>query len=142
MFFTSCFSNGKEKTIPVKVTIDCLSAVEYYNELSDAKRKVMPSEGVFISGYETMLEENSTCYTALLQVCDELGLHIEHTGIPGTEYIKGLGNLYEFDLGGESGWLYSVNGEKPAVGANGVKLESEDDLRWFYSVKNDDEANN
>lgn len=142
MTATACYSNAGEKTMPVKVTIECLSAVGCYGELSEAKRRVMPSDGIFVSDYEIMLEEDATCYEALLQVCDEFGLHIDHISLPGTEYIKGLGNLYEFDLGAESGWLYSVNGEKPGTGANNVKLKNGDSMRWFYSVTNEEEKEN
>lgn len=28
-------------------------------------------------------------------------------------YIEGIGNLYEFDCGNLSGWMYSVNGVWP-----------------------------
>lgn len=137
IFFSAC-SSGEEKTMPVTVTIECTSAVEFYSEFSEAKRNIMPSDGVFVSDYEILLAENATCIDALLEICDETGLHIDRTGFYGTEYIKGLGNLYEFDLGGESGWLYSVNGEEPAVGAGRYELKSGDSLRWFYSVKNEE----
>ena len=30
-------------------------------------------------------------------------------------YVEGIGNLYEFDCGSESGWMYKVNGWFPQL---------------------------
>ena len=33
-------------------------------------------------------------------------------------YVEGINQLYEFDCGKNSGWMYSVNGEYPNYGAS------------------------
>ncbi len=45
--------------------------------------------------------------------------------------VKGF--LSEFDGGNQSGWMYSVNGHFPGVGASGWSLNNKDVLRWQYS---------
>ena len=35
--------------------------------------------------------------------------------LTGGAYIEGIGNLYEFDCGSVSGWMYRVNGEFPKI---------------------------
>ncbi len=40
-------------------------------------------------------------------------------------YVEGIGNLYEFDCGKESGWMYKVNGRFPNYGCSSYTPE-----RW------------
>ncbi len=44
------------------------------------------------------------------------------------------GNLYEFDAGELSGWLYSVNGWFPNYGSSRYQLKSGDTICWVYSI--------
>ena len=44
--------------------------------------------------------------------------------LPG--YIEGINNLYEFDCGEQSGWMYSVNGWFPNYGCSRYQLKDGD----------------
>ena len=48
-------------------------------------------------------------------------------------YISGINNLDEFDCGGESGWLYYVNGKKPNVSCDSTKLKDGDKVVFSYT---------
>ncbi len=37
-------------------------------------------------------------------------------------YVEGIGNLYEFDCGSESGWMCKVNGWFPNYGCSSYTL--------------------
>ena len=50
-----------------------------------------------------------------------------------TAYIEGIANLYEFDCGELSGWMYRVNGEFPNVGCSLYKLKDGDTVEWVYT---------
>ena len=50
-------------------------------------------------------------------------------------YIEGLANIYEFDCGELSGWLYKVNGEFPTFGASDCTLSDGDVIEWIYSCE-------
>jgi len=48
-------------------------------------------------------------------------------------YIEGIGNLYEFDCGPESGWMYKVNGWFPNFGCSSYPLSDGDNIVWCYT---------
>ena len=60
---------------------------------------------------------------------------MEYTETPiyGGAYIEGIGNLYEFDTGELSGWMYEVNGWFPNYSCSGYQLENGDTVRWVYT---------
>lgn len=58
---------------------------------------------------------------------------MEYTGSGATAYVQGIDNLYEFDKGSGSGWMYSVNGKFPNRSAGIWPLSPGDDIRWLYT---------
>lgn len=48
-------------------------------------------------------------------------------------YISEIDGQGEFDKGPGSGWMFSVNGKYPNVGANIVKLKPGDSISWLYT---------
>ena len=48
-------------------------------------------------------------------------------------YIEGIANLYEFDCGPLSGWMYAVNGAFPNYGCGTCKVKSGDRIQWIYT---------
>ena len=48
-------------------------------------------------------------------------------------YIEGINNLYEFDCGSESGWMYKVNGWFPNYGCSAYPLKDGDVIVWCYT---------
>ena len=49
-------------------------------------------------------------------------------------YIAGINNIYEFDAGKNSGWMYKVNGVLPNYGVGSYKLKDGDSILLFYTV--------
>ena len=89
----------------------------------------MPSDGVILSATEVELDDGDTVYDVLYDVCKSNKIHMEQSG----GYIEGIANLYEFDCGSESGWMYSVNGDFPNVGCKQYDVESGDVIAWVYT---------
>ena len=48
-------------------------------------------------------------------------------------YVEGINNLYEFDVGSLSGWMYSVNGWFPNYGCSRYALQNGDVVNWVYT---------
>ena len=48
-------------------------------------------------------------------------------------YIEGIHNLYEFDCGDLSGWMYKVNGWFPNYGCSRYQLKQGDVIEWVYT---------
>ena len=51
----------------------------------------------------------------------------------GSYYVRGIAHLYEMDAGDNSGWLYSVNGKRPELGASGFLVSEGDAVLWRYT---------
>ena len=51
----------------------------------------------------------------------------------GTAYVEGIGNLYEFDCGEGSGWMYRVNGNYPNFGCSRYILQDGDTVEFRYT---------
>ncbi|GIP39394.1 hypothetical protein J31TS4_26740 [Paenibacillus sp. J31TS4] len=61
-------------------------------------------------------------------------IQLETRGAGGAAYVEGIANLYEFDRGGKSGWMYRVNGEFPKKSAGGYQLKEGDRVEWLYTL--------
>ena len=48
-------------------------------------------------------------------------------------YIEGINNLYEFDCGELSGWMYSVNDWYPNYGCSCYTVQPGDVICWVYT---------
>lgn len=48
-------------------------------------------------------------------------------------YIEGIGNLYEFDCGENSGWMYKVNDWFPNYGMSRYVLKNGDTVSLIYT---------
>ena len=48
-------------------------------------------------------------------------------------YVEGINNLYEFDCGEQSGWMYAVNGWYPNYGCSAYTLSDGDVIGWAYT---------
>ena len=57
----------------------------------------------------------------------------DNTPIYNSAYIEGIANLYEFDCGELSGWMYKVNGWFPNYGCSRYRLTEGDVVEWVYT---------
>ena len=56
-----------------------------------------------------------------------------NTPVYNSAYIEGISNLYEFDCGERSGWMYKVNGWFPNYGCSRYELKNGDKIEWVYT---------
>ena len=91
---------------------------------------------MYFSGKLT-IRKDETVYDALKEICEkhEILLDSRYTPLYDTYYVSGIGNLYEFDCGSESGWKYSVNGELPGVGCSKYTICDGDLVVFFYDYE-------
>lgn len=80
------------------------------------------------------LAKNTSVYGALKTLAAQKGVSISTSGFGASTYVRGIGGLKEFDYGGNSGWLYMVNGIKPSYGAYSYKLNDGDTVKWYYTT--------
>lgn len=126
----------KSKKLSCKLTISCKTALDS-SELQDSKRKVLPANGVLYGTKEVEFQKGDSVYDVLRRETKKSGIHMESVKSPGynTQYIKGIGNLYEFDCGDLSGWMYKVNGAFPNYGCSGYTVKNGDDIQFLYSCE-------
>lgn len=50
--------------------------------------------------------------------------------------MQAINGLAEFDYGGQSGWIYSVNDTFPGISCASQMLKSGDSVKWIYTLTN------
>ena len=117
------------------VSISCATILENMEKLDPEKTELVPEDGCLLPETKVALQEGDSVFDLLLRVCLEHSLHMEYVDTPlyDSAYIEGIGNLYEFDCGNESGWMYSVNGIFPNYGCSQHKPQDGDVICWVYT---------
>lgn len=126
----------EEKSQEVFLVIQCCNIMNKKELWRDGLEEILPSDGIFYQG-QLEYEQEDTVYDLIKKVCKEknIALDAQYTPLYGTYYIKGIGNLYEFDCGSESGWKYSVNGVVPNVGCSSYSVKTGDKIEFFYDYQ-------
>ena len=95
----------------------------------------IPADGVLLAESTFPIAEGDTVYTILTDAARSYGILMESSGANGLMYIHGIGNIYEFDFGDLSGWIYSVNGESASVGCDQRIVTDGDRIEWHYTLE-------
>lgn len=72
--------------------------------------------------------KGATAYDALCA----LGLSVNAHGSSYGTYVAAIGGLAEKEHGGNSGWMYSVNGVTPMTACSNYVLSNGDSVVWYY----------
>lgn len=117
------------------ITIRCDTILDNLDNLDAGKEAYVPSNGVILATSTVEFEDGETVFDVLNRVCEYAGIQIEYSWTPlyNSYYIEGINNLYEFDCGNESGWMYKVNGWFPNYGCSSYTLSDGDDIVWCYT---------
>ena len=114
------------------ISITCKTAIES-GELSDSMLSVLPEDGIILKDFEVSYEDGAAVFDVLASVVKENKIHMEYTGTSKIPYIEGIANLYEFDCGPLSGWMYQVNGWFPSFNMGQYKIERGDKIEVIYT---------
>lgn len=91
-------------------------------------------KGVILAPVSIELREGDTVIDVLKRAGKANSIPLEARGSGMFAYVEGIANLYEFDNGPESGWLFRVNGELSGKGAGVVKVSEGDVIEWLYTT--------
>ena len=125
-----------ENSVPTcTVSISCTAILEDPERLNAEKADLIPADGVLLAPTAVEFTEGESVFDVLKRVCRENKIHMEFSETPvyQSAYIEGIGNLYEFDCGEGSGWMYRVNGEFPNYGCSRYTLADGDTVEWVYT---------
>ncbi len=122
------FGNSNDKSIgQVTITIRCDTLIDKDDS------EFIPSDGIILDVTSYDIAAGDTVYDVLAEAAKEHKIHFEKEGNAETTYISGIHNLYEFDYGDLSGWVYHVNGEATSIGCGAYELSPDDAIEWHYS---------
>ena len=89
-------------------------------------------KGMLYDGGGTV-EKGVTVYEALV----DTGLDLNVNSSSGTVYVDGINGVVASQTGPNAGWLFTVNGETPSVGADALQISDGDEIVWkFYKDYN------
>lgn len=91
------------------------------------------SDGAILDTVTLDIAEGDTVYSLLVEAAKKHGLHIENDGNTQLPYIVGIANIYEFDFGDTSGWVYYVNGKQATISSGAYKVSDGDVIEWKYT---------
>lgn len=116
------------------LSISCANLVDS-DVLAEAKRPLVPDSGWLLEPVECSFEEGESVFDVFNRVVRENKIHMEFVETPAynSVYIEGIGNLYEFDGGPQSGWMYCVNDVHPGLGCSAYTLADGDAILFQYT---------
>ena len=126
---------NKTKSYTCTFSIECSTILNNLDMLDPDKLEMVPSGGVILSTTTVTFCEGESVFDVLQRLCKEKGIHMEAewTPIYNSAYVEGIHNLYEFDCGALSGWMYKVNGWYPNYGCSRYQLKDGDLVEWRYT---------
>jgi len=120
-------AEAEKSTVTVTFSISCQNALDYGADV--------PSDGYFLSPVSYTAEEGETAFDALKALCRENGISLKYQDV---YYIQEIGGLNEKDCGGQSGWMFRVNGTAPNKAACRYILADGDKVEWYYVTSPND----
>ena len=117
------------------VSVSCASILDHMDWLDPEKTALVPEDGWILEPIPVTFHDGESVFDVLLQVCRENRIHMEFEDTPmyNSAYIEGIHNLYEFDCGELSGWMYRVNGWFPNYGCSRYAVSDGDVIEWVYT---------
>lgn len=117
------------------ISIECSTILNNWDDLNEAKADFVPSDGWILYTSEVEYSPGETVYDVLYRVCKDTSIQMsaKYTPAYGSYYVEGINQLYEFDCGELSGWMYSVNGWFPNYGCSQYEVSDGDIIEWRYT---------
>lgn len=125
----------KKKALTVTLSVSAATILNNLDSFNKDKLEVLPKDGVIYKTQKVTFYEGESVFDVLLREMKKNKIHMEFemTPIYNSNYIEGINNIYEFDCGELSGWMYKVNGWFPNYGASRYALKDGDVVEWVYT---------
>ncbi len=117
------------------LSISCATILDNMSWLDPDKKELVPADGWILPPTQVTFYQGESVFNVLQRTCKQKKIHMEfeNTPIYNSAYIEGINNLYEFDCGELSGWMYKVNDWFPNYGCSRYQLKDGDVICWEYT---------
>ena len=125
----------KSKESTCYLSISCATLLDNMDKLTAGKESLIPSDGIIFAKREVTFYEGESVFDVLLRETQNNRIHMEYSFTPiyNSNYIEGINNLYEFDGGQGSGWMYAINGWYPNYGCSRYAVQDKDVIEFNYT---------
>lgn len=125
----------EHKDLTCTLIVKCDTIFNNIDMLSEQKKEIIPQSGIIYSAENVTFFDEESVFNVLLREMKQNKIHFEFEMTPVYEsaYIKGIANIYEFDCGDLSGWMYKVNGVSPDISCSLYKLKQGDNIEILYT---------
>ena len=119
------------------LSISCATILDNMDLCKEEKRELVPEDGWILKPMTVTFYEGESVFNILQRTCKQQKIHMEFENTPvyNSAYVEGIHNLYEFDVGNLSGWMYRVNGWFPNYGCSRYQLQNGDVVEWEYTCE-------
>lgn len=117
------------------ISIECATILDNMDQLTEGKEELVPEDGIILPATKVEFYQGESAFDVLSRETKNNKIHMEFVNTPiyNSAYIEGINNLYEFDCGSLSGWMYKVNDWYPNYGCSRYILADGDVIQWVYS---------
>lgn len=117
------------------LSVRCDTILDNMTSLDPTKAEIIPQNGVIYGAKVVEFTQGESVFDVLLREMRNRGIHFEFESAPiyGSAYIEGIANIYEFDCGAQSGWMYKVNGVFPRYGCSNYIISKGDRIEFVYT---------
>ena len=138
LFLVACGDkdNEADRNLSCTFAVSCKTALDNMDKLDEAKKQCVPDDGWIIPPTEIKFAKGESAFDVLQRECKaDFKVHLESAETPlyNSVYLEGINNLYEFDCGNLSGWMYKVNDWFPNYGCSRYELQDGDVLCFEYT---------
>ena len=127
--------NSGEGSLTCTLEVRCDTLLSCLDELKEEKVKLVPEDGVILAETEVEFEAGASVFDVFREVMKKEKIHFEYVdaSMYNSVYIEGIANLYEFDCGEQSGWMFSVNDVYPGLGCSAYTVMDGDKIVFQYT---------
>lgn len=129
---TKKHTTTQSKTVTCTVTVECKNIQNHMDQLKGGHERYVPEDGYIIRAESRTVDRGSTAYDVLKLACGAHGIRLTAKSTSYGVYVVGINNLDEKDCGSASGWMYKVNGTAPMTSCGKYKMDSGDNLVFYY----------
>lgn len=127
-------TNGDGK-LTCTLEVRCDTLLGKLDQMTPEKAALVPENGVLLETVELEFNGGESVFDVFRKVLREEKIHFEYVDASAYDsvYIEGIGNIYEFDCGPQSGWMFSVNDVYPGLGCSAYTLADGDVIVFHYT---------